>query len=585
MASNTIFQNSTGTTISGNAQVVNAGHDVTIVHGLPSAGTSRLYFIHLFLYNSLYLGLSQLLRPVSNATHTRSGPVAKCYPGTRLKVIDTIKKWLNRRDKQCVCWLNGPAGYGKSALSQTVAERYADKGRLLGSFFFLRGAGDRSHIARLIPTLAHQISIYVPATKPLIDRALEDCTMLDSPVSIVHQFQRLITNPLSSLSTLFSFLSKSNILVIDGLDECDDKVQMVEFIEMLIDMSQRGQLPFRIFLTSRVEEHIRKKFVDARAQSVLYCIDLEAFDARPDIQLYFEQELGCIYDQNLPIMRRIPQPWPPSRALSMLLDKAGSSFMFAATLVRLVREDVMPYKALQEVLDSGTNGLDPLYKQVLSSASQTPAFHRLIGTIMILQTNQSINSLGLLLDIQAGEIVLELLKVQSIVKILGDDNELIMLYHTSLRDFLTIKSRSGNHFIDPPLQHIYMALDCLKCLAKDSSEDFFDRSPGYAIVEWPHHIMLGLQEQEQIWDEAIMTTLVYSIENFLTFQGEKWYNTILSVTYVDEEEMLAWLTTGVKLCKVSPNKSYDFLYCQYLKEGRKNIKSYKDIIQNITKHS
>ena len=274
-----------------------------------------------------------MLRPVSNATHTRSGPVAKCDPGTRLKVIDTIRKWLNRRDKQSVCWLNGPAGYGKSALSQTIAERYADQGRLLGSFFFLRGAGDRSHIARLIPTLAHQISISVPATKPLIERALEeDYTLLGSSVSMVHQFRRLITNPLSSLSNvfssplsslfpLFSFLAKSKILVIDGLDECDDKVQMAEFIEMLIHMSQRDQLPFCVFLTSRVEEHIRKKFSDAKAQSVLYCIDLDAFDARPDIQLYFEQEFGHIYDQNLPIMWRIPQPWPSSQALSVLLDR------------------------------------------------------------------------------------------------------------------------------------------------------------------------------------------------------------------------------------------------------------------------
>jgi hypothetical protein len=136
MASNMILQNTTGTTISGNAQVINAGCNVNIVHG-PPAGTSRLHFIHLFHCNSLYLGLSQLLRPVSNVTHTRSGPVTKCYLGTRLKVINTIRNWHGRSDKQLVCWLNGPAGYGKSALSQTIVECYADQGRLLGSFFFL----------------------------------------------------------------------------------------------------------------------------------------------------------------------------------------------------------------------------------------------------------------------------------------------------------------------------------------------------------------------------------------------------------------------------------------------------------------
>ena len=130
-----------------------------------------------------------MLRPVSNVTHTRSGPVAKCDPGTCLEVIDTIVQWLNMHHQQSVCWLNGPTAYGKSTLLQTIAERYANKGRLLGSFFFLQGAGDRSHIACLIPTLAHQISISVPSTKQLIAQAIKaDCTLLDSSVSIVHQF-------------------------------------------------------------------------------------------------------------------------------------------------------------------------------------------------------------------------------------------------------------------------------------------------------------------------------------------------------------------------------------------------------------
>jgi hypothetical protein len=103
-----------------------------------------------------------LLRPVSNATHTRAGHVPRCDPETRLEVIAEIREWLDGHDndkRAVVCWLNGPAGYGKSALAQTIAECYAAEGRLLGSFFFLRGAGERSHISRLIPTLAHQISL------------------------------------------------------------------------------------------------------------------------------------------------------------------------------------------------------------------------------------------------------------------------------------------------------------------------------------------------------------------------------------------------------------------------------------------
>ena len=87
---------------------------------------------------SRYLGLAHSLRPVSNATHTRAGHVARCDPGTRLEVIAQIEQWLDGSDKRAaICWLSGPAGYGKSAVAQTIAERYAKEDRLLGCFFFL----------------------------------------------------------------------------------------------------------------------------------------------------------------------------------------------------------------------------------------------------------------------------------------------------------------------------------------------------------------------------------------------------------------------------------------------------------------
>ena len=258
---------------------------------------------------SWHLGLPDLLRPVSNATHTRGGHVARCDPGTRLEVITQIKQWLDDSNKRAaVCWLNGPAGYGKSALAQTIAEHYAAEGRLLGSFFFLRGAGERSHISRLIPTLAHQISISVPAAKPSLERALRnEPALLEPSVALAHQFQRLIIDPTHSITfkifssiAAFSRFARQRILVIDALDECDDKAEMAAFIDVLIDVSTgRSCLPFRILLTSRVEEHIRKRFDHSGTQSVLHRLDLANHDARLDIQVYFENQFSRIYDQNL----------------------------------------------------------------------------------------------------------------------------------------------------------------------------------------------------------------------------------------------------------------------------------------------
>jgi len=51
--------------------------------------------------------------------------------------------------------------------------------------------------------------------------------------------------------------TKLAVIVIDALDECDDKDLMAEFIEVVIGAFQANRrLPFRVVFTSRVEEHI-----------------------------------------------------------------------------------------------------------------------------------------------------------------------------------------------------------------------------------------------------------------------------------------------------------------------------------------
>ncbi|KAF8990376.1 hypothetical protein BDQ17DRAFT_1433824 [Cyathus striatus] len=66
----------------------------------------------------------------------RADPL-KCHSETRKKYIDEIMEWIDspNEDKQ-IMWLNGPAGAGKSAIFQTIAERRSHEGKLLSSFFF-----------------------------------------------------------------------------------------------------------------------------------------------------------------------------------------------------------------------------------------------------------------------------------------------------------------------------------------------------------------------------------------------------------------------------------------------------------------
>ncbi|KIK06025.1 hypothetical protein K443DRAFT_307421 [Laccaria amethystina LaAM-08-1] len=321
---------------------------------------------------------------------------------------------------------------------------------------------------------------------------------------------------------------------------------MAAFIDVLINASSgKSHLPFRILLTSRVEEHIRKRFDDPATQSTLYHLDLANYDARLDIQVYFEKQFNHIYDQNLRMMQRISKPWPSSKDLTVLLNKAGSSFAFATTLIQFVGGYPKPHKALQKLLESGVNGLDPLYEQVLSSASGTADFHQILGTIIILEDNKSITFLGSLLHLQNEDVVCELLGVQSIINVPGNDDELIMLYHTSLRDFLTIKSRSKEYFIDPPLQHFHLAIHCLKHLVEYPSKDFFEGDvANYAFFNWSHHIFSGLQMQGSRVDERIATSLVTLIKNLLTSQGKTWNNTMLTIKHDEKAQILSYVRDG-----------------------------------------
>lgn len=157
-----------------------------------------------------------------------------------MEVIALIKKWVKKGGDCQICWLHGPAGSGKSAISQTIAEWCVHKETLAASFFFRRGAGDRSSIARLVSTLAHQLSSFLPATKQFIYNAVQkEPDITGKPIK--HQFDKLVINPTRAVTS--SFLSvlprkKPMVIVIDALDECDDKESVLEFVQRLFELQK-----------------------------------------------------------------------------------------------------------------------------------------------------------------------------------------------------------------------------------------------------------------------------------------------------------------------------------------------------------
>ncbi|KZP29714.1 hypothetical protein FIBSPDRAFT_926871, partial [Athelia psychrophila] len=83
------------------AQADNSTHQIFIPTGLAPG--------HLFY------GLVVL-----EAMHSYKGTRTGCLEGTRQAVIHNFFEWASSSDT-LICWFSGPAGYGKSAISQSIA--------------------------------------------------------------------------------------------------------------------------------------------------------------------------------------------------------------------------------------------------------------------------------------------------------------------------------------------------------------------------------------------------------------------------------------------------------------------------------
>ncbi|KZP10009.1 hypothetical protein FIBSPDRAFT_759082 [Athelia psychrophila] len=214
--------------------------------------------------------------------HDRGDARVSCLEGTRQAPIDAFFEWV-RDGVTLICWFSGPAGYGKSALSQSIAERCAREHILAATFFFLRGAGLRSDIKYLITTLAFQLSRSFSATKSTIESALREEERIDSQ-STKDQLEKLIIRPLMEL---VGHQETPLVIIIDALDECNNHKTMQDFIGILTSVCSNHQLPVRFLVTSRAEDHINQAFSSAGTTATT-SISLENFNASKDIKTYLQ---------------------------------------------------------------------------------------------------------------------------------------------------------------------------------------------------------------------------------------------------------------------------------------------------------
>ena len=420
--------------------------------------------------------LLNAMRHTVEAEH-RCGNRQGCLGGTRVDVLQQLEDWLEDTQGQCIFWLNGLAGTGKSTIAQTFAEITFAEGKLGASFFCSRDFEDRSNLQAIFPTLAFQLAYRYP----LFREELLEVLRADPGIgcqSLCSQLEKVIVGPLKATQI-------STLIIIDALDECKDEEPASAILSML--SRYVDEIPnVKFFITGRPEPRIRSGFrLEALRPitEVLKLHNVERSSVDSDIKLFFRAHLTEIVKHRSNC--DLTEDWPSPSDINTLCEKAAGLFIYASTVVKFVApRHFQPQKRLaliisppQNITHEGKLGIDLLYTQVLAQAfhdmdsddqESYQNFRSVAGAVLLVFDPLSTRDLSNLF-VNLGtpsDIFNTVSSLHSLLLVPDSVEDPIRTFHKSFPDFLMDPGRCKDKqfFVDPPVHHRKILLSCVELM-------------------------------------------------------------------------------------------------------------------------
>jgi len=412
--------------------------------------------------------LSQVISHGATHDSAERYPAGKCHPGTREEIIKTILEWINDSNPSSdVLWLYGPAGAGKSAITQTIAELLREwyKERYAGSFFFTSGKSGCDQGSALFSTLAYQIAIYVPGMREAVNNAMiADITLPTKSMEI--QIRSLIAEPFKRCQ--FPPAHTPTILI-DGLDECQGSDTQRAILKLIANAKTAAGIPLRFLIASRPEFWIRDEFDRQPLFDITQRLELsDTWQASLDIKKYLEDGFAEIYDKNLDVMAGVQRPWPPTKIIDRLVSDACGQFVYASTILKFVDAEFCDPRIQLDIIStpgplqaSAFSDLDRLYTKILSVYPRRASLIRVLEGLLI---NVHPTTIEKCFGVERGELNMVLRATSSLLSreeetvdqsnedlelIYGRKTPHIFLCHRSFREYLMDQNRSGEFAINP----------------------------------------------------------------------------------------------------------------------------------------
>src|SRR6266702_651597 len=424
------------------------------------------------------------IREIPYGTGSRFTPDKGCLMGTRTAFLDFIVNWVNDPASERGLVLFGQAGTGKSSIAHEIARRFDKMHRLTSSFIFLRK--EQSKPYHLFTTLARDLSDRYPSFKTALGKAVKDNSSLRVGTRDYRTlFESLVLEPLKDLHIVGPIL-----VVIDALDESGDVTGGNGLHTFLVEALSKLPSNFRVLITSRPEHDIESTFVGDRSASI-------------KIKYMKDPELAATTHEDILTFLQKKLPSDEFRKYGdTLAIRAEGLFQWAAVACGYISNPpeflgFSKKKCINHLLKLTADRhrqdpLDELYKEVLEGffthQESRLLFRSVVGQLIASiepLTIHSLTTLRLHASYDNGDdrhaVVILLRRLGSLLSNVNSSNESLPVIplHTSFRDFLTNKEKSGGFFVSLRDAHHQLAHSCLGLLLNDLKFNICDLESSY----------------------------------------------------------------------------------------------------------
>ncbi|KAF9263194.1 hypothetical protein L218DRAFT_829531, partial [Marasmius fiardii PR-910] len=269
-------------------------------------------------------------------------PQNRCPEGTQKEILEDVFQWAcssPSKDVPSICWLQGPAGSGKSAIAQAIAER-CEKKELLASFFFSRTDPNRNTPKYLALAIADALTTANPSLQHIILQVVNHMPEV-LHMTLEGQFRALVIEPLlqwgKDTQELLSMPHTSTVpplVIIDGLDECLKPVEQKQVLSLAL-LALEEKLPIHFLICSQPEPQIQEGFNQYHLHQFTKTVSLDnVSNVKPDIRTMLHNGLNKIRNSDRCKHLKFPNPWPSWLDLEILVDRSSDQSIYLATFLR-----------------------------------------------------------------------------------------------------------------------------------------------------------------------------------------------------------------------------------------------------------